>query len=56
MRSPNDDYKIVVRVKIHGKPRLKIGAWLIWIGAKIARVHAKVWLEEVSPRMGNKKQ
>lgn len=39
--------KLKVRVRINGKPRFRIGAWLIWLGAKIARVHARVWIEEI---------
>lgn len=56
MAKHNGETKYVVRVRINGKPRLRIGAWLIHIGARIAKVHARVWIEEQSPRMGSKKR
>ena len=43
--------KLQVKVQIYGKPRFRIGAWMIRLGARIARVHAKVWIEEQKPRV-----
>lgn len=52
MAPHNNDIKLKVRVKINGKPRFRIGAWLIRLGAHLARVHVKIWIEEQGPRMG----
>lgn len=40
--------KITLRVntRIYGKPRLKLGVWLIELGVRIARVQVRVWINE----------
>lgn len=36
----------VVKIQFYGTPKLRIGAWLIRLGAHLARVHVKIWIEE----------
>lgn len=35
-----------VNAKITGKPRLKLGVWLIKLGVWLSQVHVRVWIEE----------
>lgn len=35
-----------VHTRIYGKPRLKLGVWLIKLGVLLAQVHVRVWLDE----------
>lgn len=35
-----------VNAKITGKPRSRVGVWLIKLGVRLARVHVRVWIDE----------
>lgn len=45
-KAKQDKITMVVRTRVNGKPRFKIGVWLIRLGVWIARVHVQVWIEE----------